>query len=614
MADEVASIASWNIRAKNNEFTIKTAVFKSENINPEITDEVKKKLSSMSRYAAKNLLWSEMNTMKSVIYKQHNQHRKEKYFQGMKRIQKHLARLREMNLEALLSSFIDNMPKKDSATNSYPCVQAIEYALFNLMGAAKLITQAIGHCKSTINYVGHQLSKGFFITFHIVIAASLSRIWVLLKDFVHNILECYQKLHPLLIHLQETSQEDLKPELPTCLKTWILNIELDKTLTETQKSEPELVTAQTSVVLEKLFSFTPASVEKLVAASLSDVSYTDVAQPCDDIGESFDSSLNSTGSLLDASQPVSRELFKDVSYNTSMTISERCGTKHKLEPDIELQHLKRLHLDQDANYIPKGTRTLEEMNSNNLMKERSYRMIHCPNLKLKHSTRCGTFKIPCMGTKRVLRNVRLFESKEKGRRKLQDKVIKQQLKKGKKSHSRTLFKTKRIIINANCRKSKRILKMEKKYQSRWKRKISSIVGQRKLKKTQKLSPQSNLTIDVKQSFNMAPSLNSSFPNVQNMHHRKDSKEQCSLLENLSLASGKYFSGFSSLDKLSANEDSLLSRRKESGKPSKRIVRESKRISFEKRKPNSSLKDMSNGNILCHAKDDCVDDIFDILGV
>jgi hypothetical protein len=40
----------------------------------------------MSRYTVKNPLWSEMNTIKSVIYKHHNQHGKEKYFQGIKRV------------------------------------------------------------------------------------------------------------------------------------------------------------------------------------------------------------------------------------------------------------------------------------------------------------------------------------------------------------------------------------------------------------------------------------------------------------------------------------------------------------------------------------------------
>jgi hypothetical protein len=233
-----------------------------------------------------------------------------------------------------------------------------------------------------------------------------------------------------------------------------------------------------------------------------------------------------------------------------------------------------------------------------LLINRSYMVIHYSKQKLRHSSSCGTFKMPCMKfSKSGIQNSKVFESKRKcERRKLEAKSNKRRMS----GHFRAYKKKRTFIKVMSKNKYKGTSKKSRKYENRWERKIGLVVNRRKIK--------------------VENSVSSLTPRHVTMAHQKDiqlaskewnycSKANKDLVHNIP-SMFRQHSGINSLERLAANQDTLPST-KQSGKS----VWESSRNSSEKPTAKLLMKQPMNIKKLHHVtKEDYVDDLFNVLGV
>jgi len=92
-------------------------------------------------------LWAEASIVQTLIYKRSN-HKKEKYFQGLKKIAKCLNRLQELRIFDKVAKINDQFPKlteqgslKMETISNYPSIESIICLLGYLNGAAQLLLQ-----------------------------------------------------------------------------------------------------------------------------------------------------------------------------------------------------------------------------------------------------------------------------------------------------------------------------------------------------------------------------------------------------------------------------------------------------------------------------------------
>ncbi|EDO40208.1 predicted protein [Nematostella vectensis] len=284
MADE----AWWNRRLSTNQTLLPVVSCHLKVEDLDVIKTAKHELSLLSCNLMKNQLWTEMRILHAVIYKNNNQHKKEKYFQGLKKIHKYLNSLEQMSLGNTLVSLVKQLPKikQESppiAGLSLPCVRSVENMLVQFIGAAKLAFQIIEYSKTIFQLVMGQMVLGFFLRFHVVNASCISRLSILLKDFCQNLFDGYKCLFELIKVLRTAENADLSEtlHLPTCLKTWL---GADKSVDEVQSVDEDTVksTANQSVsLLDKLFAESPVTDNKPRAKSSTMLPSSD----SNDVGE-----------------------------------------------------------------------------------------------------------------------------------------------------------------------------------------------------------------------------------------------------------------------------------------------------------------------------------------
>ncbi|XP_074630213.1 nucleolus and neural progenitor protein-like isoform X4 [Acropora palmata] len=157
-------------------------------------------------------LWAEASIVQTLIYKRSN-HKKEKYFQGLKKIAKCLNRLQELRIFDKVAKINDQFPKlteqgslKMETISNYPSIESIICLLGYLNGAAQLLLQVLSTCKETFHQCCFHLVGGFFVTWLLTCCSSLSRIWALSRSLYNHISACYNALFPWMNYLSDPHQ------------------------------------------------------------------------------------------------------------------------------------------------------------------------------------------------------------------------------------------------------------------------------------------------------------------------------------------------------------------------------------------------------------------------
>lgn len=157
-------------------------------------------------------LWAEASIVQTLIYKRSN-HKKEKYFQGLKKIAKSLNRLQELRIFDKVAKINDQFPKlteqgslKMETISNYPSIESIICLLGYLNGAAQLLLQVLSTCKETFQQCCFHLVGGFFVTLLLTCCSSLSRIWALSRSLYNHISACYNALFPWMNYLSDPHQ------------------------------------------------------------------------------------------------------------------------------------------------------------------------------------------------------------------------------------------------------------------------------------------------------------------------------------------------------------------------------------------------------------------------
>ncbi|XP_074630210.1 uncharacterized protein LOC141889003 isoform X2 [Acropora palmata] len=219
-------------------------------------------------------LWAEASIVQTLIYKRSN-HKKEKYFQGLKKIAKCLNRLQELRIFDKVAKINDQFPKlteqgslKMETISNYPSIESIICLLGYLNGAAQLLLQVLSTCKETFHQCCFHLVGGFFVTWLLTCCSSLSRIWALSRSLYNHISACYNALFPWMNYLSDPHQvkNSEAKYLPVNL------LQLDKlTIGQHNQSSNALTPYETATqwTLEELFGSEKQIHEELSVGTLA---------------------------------------------------------------------------------------------------------------------------------------------------------------------------------------------------------------------------------------------------------------------------------------------------------------------------------------------------------
>ncbi|KAL9954698.1 hypothetical protein ACROYT_G042269 [Oculina patagonica] len=279
MAAAVAATGFWNHRERLNTWPEYTqANVCRVTVDTDVLKDTLESLVIVHPKLRQTELWSELAIMETIINKHGNKHRKQFYFQGLRRVAKNLNRLQEIGicykLVDVRNSFISlqNNRLVSDMLPSYPSIGLIVNMLGCLTGAAQIILQVISFCQETVKLSCSELFYGHYVTFHLTLISSLSRVWVFLKSYMLAVAECYDIIFPWLNLLQDThkTKNSEAKDLPKSLKMWVGPLKTrgsDKTPNSTSVT-PSAKTSVTPGALDKLFASTPRQSPKDALPSL----------------------------------------------------------------------------------------------------------------------------------------------------------------------------------------------------------------------------------------------------------------------------------------------------------------------------------------------------------
>ncbi|CAH3191697.1 unnamed protein product [Porites evermanni] len=197
-------------------------------------------------------LWSEAAIIKALIYKHGNTHKKQKYFQGLKRVIKCLNRLEEMAIYDKVADLKNTFPRlskrrtlaPETISNS-PTFGMIISTLGCLIGSAQLLLQMF------------MFTVGFW-TFRDIPLDVLFKFKVLVRSFLLVISECYEIIFPWLNVVADPEQvaKSEAKDLPKSIETWLETRNSHRTK-DTSKFRTPCQNILTPGTLDKLFASTP---------------------------------------------------------------------------------------------------------------------------------------------------------------------------------------------------------------------------------------------------------------------------------------------------------------------------------------------------------------------
>ncbi|CAG8589937.1 1412_t:CDS:2 [Funneliformis mosseae] len=180
----------------------------------------------------KNELWDEANILERLYYKNKNQHQRSIYFRKIVEIRRMLKRIKEMEINVLMSEFIGNFystkisGKAQNTWDQVPSQEMVVFVMNRLICVAFLMNKALGTFIDTFEYLSTfnaLLRQTEFMSFALTCLAILARLNILTRVLLQEIKKCYGLLKNWVKSFprsSSTSQTDFDNEinkLPECL-------------------------------------------------------------------------------------------------------------------------------------------------------------------------------------------------------------------------------------------------------------------------------------------------------------------------------------------------------------------------------------------------------------
>ncbi|CAG8633651.1 5377_t:CDS:2 [Funneliformis caledonium] len=177
----------------------------------------------------KNELWDEANILERLYYKNKNQHQRSIYFRKIVEIRRMLKRIKEMEINVLMSEFLGNFystkisGKAQNTWDQVPSQEMVVFVMNRLICVAFLMNKALGTFIDTFDTFNALLRQTEFMSFALTCLAILARLNILTRVLLQEIKKCYGLLKNWVKSFprsSSTSQTDFDNEinkLPECL-------------------------------------------------------------------------------------------------------------------------------------------------------------------------------------------------------------------------------------------------------------------------------------------------------------------------------------------------------------------------------------------------------------
>ncbi|GES86334.1 hypothetical protein RCL_jg18449.t1 [Rhizophagus clarus] len=159
----------------------------------------------------KNELWDEVNILERLYYKNKNQHQRAGYFRKIIEVRKFFKRVKEMEINELMSEFIGAFysTKIEKIRNTWDQVPSQEMVIFvmnRLIGVVLLMKKALQILSDAFSTFGALLRQTEFMSFALACLAILARLDIITRVMLEEIKKCYGLLRNWVEYFPRSSQ------------------------------------------------------------------------------------------------------------------------------------------------------------------------------------------------------------------------------------------------------------------------------------------------------------------------------------------------------------------------------------------------------------------------
>ncbi|XP_006812529.2 uncharacterized protein LOC100378356 [Saccoglossus kowalevskii] len=177
------------------------------------------------KYLNNNSLAMEYFTYSRLLYKLNKAWRHKKSFQYLRKFAHSLKKMQDSDLSDVVEEYLKCIGEKDFSSTKMllPSKQMTEYMLVRLLGFSQLCAYNMKSSIVTINHLLQELSTGDFISYNLMFVSLVSRIWILLRALLLDIIASYSNLRPWIEKATSSKIVWLKDteQLPDDLSEWL---------------------------------------------------------------------------------------------------------------------------------------------------------------------------------------------------------------------------------------------------------------------------------------------------------------------------------------------------------------------------------------------------------
>ncbi|RIA90700.1 hypothetical protein C1645_822997 [Glomus cerebriforme] len=166
----------------------------------------------------KNELWDEANILERLYYKNKNQHQRAGYFRKIIEVRKVLKRIKEMEINELMSEFMGTfystkIGKIRSTWDQVPSQEMVIFIMNRLIGIVLLMNKALNIYSDAFNTFNILLRQTEFMSFALACLAILARLNILTRVILEEIKRCYGLLRNWVECFPRSSQTGTTNEI-----------------------------------------------------------------------------------------------------------------------------------------------------------------------------------------------------------------------------------------------------------------------------------------------------------------------------------------------------------------------------------------------------------------